>query len=185
MSTLGGIIGFLDTVGIYDVVLPFLLVFTLVFAVMERTRILGTDMVDGVEYPKRNLNSLVSFIVAFFVIASSQLVAAIIQISSQMVLVLILILFFLLLAGSFHKQSNEPFFFDKDNPWNKVMMAVVFIGIFLIFFNAIGWIDELSKFLSENWQKEWVSALIFIIFVIGFMYFITKEKSAETAKGDH
>ena len=36
-------IGFLDKLGVYDIILPFLLVFTLVFAILEKTKILGLE----------------------------------------------------------------------------------------------------------------------------------------------
>ena len=37
-----GVLSFLERFGFYDIVLPFLLVFTIVFAVLEKTKILGT-----------------------------------------------------------------------------------------------------------------------------------------------
>ena len=43
MSVFGEAIQFLAKLGIYDVVLPFLLVFTIVFAIMEKTKLLGTE----------------------------------------------------------------------------------------------------------------------------------------------
>src|SRR3989339_539361 len=43
MSVFGESIQFLAKLGIYDVVLPFLLVFTIVFSLMEKTKVLGTE----------------------------------------------------------------------------------------------------------------------------------------------
>ena len=68
------VIVFLEKLGVYDVVLPFLLVFTIVFAILEKTRVLGTDDVDGKHLPKKNLNAVVAFVMAFLVIASTSLV---------------------------------------------------------------------------------------------------------------
>ena len=39
-STFREIILFFDEVGVYDVILPFLLVFTIVYAIFEKTKIL-------------------------------------------------------------------------------------------------------------------------------------------------
>ena len=58
-----GVIVFLEKLGVYDVVLPFLLVFTIVFAILEKTRVLGTDDIDGKPWPKKNLNAVVAFVV--------------------------------------------------------------------------------------------------------------------------
>ena len=69
---------FFDQVGLYDVVLPFLLVFTLVFGVLEKSKIFGTEKTaDGKNgpYSRKNLNAMVAFCTAFFVVASAQLVS--------------------------------------------------------------------------------------------------------------
>ena len=103
----GGVISFLQSFGFYDIVLPFLLVFTIVFAVLEKTKIFGTETINGVKYTKKNINSIISFVVAFLVVASTRLVAAINEIMANVVLLVILSISFLLLIGSFFKE-DEP-----------------------------------------------------------------------------
>ncbi|MBW2999610.1 hypothetical protein KY339_02955, partial [Candidatus Woesearchaeota archaeon] len=53
-----GALDFFAEIGVYDVVLPFLLVFTIVFAVLEKTRILGVEKVRDHEYSKKPLNAV-------------------------------------------------------------------------------------------------------------------------------
>ena len=57
-SVFRGGLAFLEQVGVYDVVLPFLLAFTLVFALLEKTKILGVQKdpynKDDTKYAKRN-----------------------------------------------------------------------------------------------------------------------------------
>ena len=69
-STFREMIGFLDKIGIYDVVLPFILVFTIVFVILEKTRVLGTETIEGKPYTKKNINAMVAFVIAFFVVGS-------------------------------------------------------------------------------------------------------------------
>src|SRR3989338_6986549 len=57
------VIEFFDTIGLFDVVLPFLLVFTIVFAILEKTKVLGTEEIDGKKYTKKNLNAIASFVI--------------------------------------------------------------------------------------------------------------------------
>ena len=59
------IINFFDNIGIFDVVLPFLLVFTIVFALLERTKVFGVEDIEGKKYTKKNLNSVAAFVIAF------------------------------------------------------------------------------------------------------------------------
>ena len=63
-TVLGGTIDFLGRLGVYDVLLPFLLVFTLVFAFLEKTKVLGVEIVKdkaGNEhtYTRKNLNAII------------------------------------------------------------------------------------------------------------------------------
>ena len=81
-TILGQVIVFFRQIGIYEVVLPFLLVFAIIFAILEKTKVLGVEEVQGVKYTKKTLNSLIAFVIALIVVASSQIVAAITQISS-------------------------------------------------------------------------------------------------------
>ena len=55
-SIFRGVISFLNTLGVYDIILPFLLVFTLVFAILEKTKVLGTEKVGDKTITKKNLN---------------------------------------------------------------------------------------------------------------------------------
>ena len=71
------VIDFFNQIGLFDVVLPFLLVFTIVFAIFEKTKVLGTEKIEGHEYSKKNLNAIASFVIAFLVIAAKELVAII------------------------------------------------------------------------------------------------------------
>src|SRR3989344_7866102 len=91
-----GVITFLDELGVYDVVLPFLLVFTIVFAILEKTRVLGTEKVGDKELTKKNLDAIVAFVIAFLVIASTSLVRIINEVVANVVLVLILVISFLM-----------------------------------------------------------------------------------------
>ena len=61
-----GIIGFLEQIGIYDVILPFLLVFTIIFAILEKTKVLGTETIEGKRYTKKNINAMVAFVISFY-----------------------------------------------------------------------------------------------------------------------
>ena len=76
-SAFRNVLGFFESVGIYDVLLPFLLVFTIMFAILEKTKVLGTEVINNETVPRRNLNSLAAFSIAFFVIANQKLVAII------------------------------------------------------------------------------------------------------------
>ncbi len=181
---LQNVIQFFHTIGIYDVVLPFLLVFTITFSILERTKVLGTDVVDKVHYPKKSLNSMVSFVVAFLVIASSQLVEAITTISSQMVIVLLLAVFFLLLVGTFYAEEGGKGFKGITGWQQTVFAVIIFLAIVFIFLNALkyegdSWFNVAYEYMRVNISTPAVGSIILIILIILFVAYITKGPKKE------
>lgn len=178
-STLRGVLSFFVKIGIYDVVLPFLLIFTIVFAVLEKTKVFGTETIEGNKYPKKNLNAITAFAMAFFVIASAQLVEFITTVSSQVVVLLLASVFFLMLMGTVMKESEEGVFLDKGQ---GAFVAVMALGIVLIFLNALGWLTKIYDFLRDHWSDEWVASIILILLIVVFIGWVTKSPTKSNKK---
>ena len=179
VTPLEGVIRFFETIGIYRVVLPFLLTFTIVFALLERSKVLGSEKIGGETYPKKNLNALVAFVIAFFVVASAQLVETITTIGSHFVILLMLIIFFLMLVGSFY--THEEWEKGDLGKWVKWgFIAIIFVGIVGIFLNAIKnkvgetWLEVLIDWIEQFWTSAAVASIILLIFLILFIYWITR-----------
>jgi len=185
-SVFRGTIDFFGKLGIYDVILPFLLVFTIVFAILEKTKVFGLEEIEGKKYPKKNLDAMVAFVIAFFVVASSQLVESITQISSQVVILLLLSVFFLILVGSFARETEEGFFLPGG--LNTTFMVIMFVGIVGIFLNAIKtesgqtWLSFIMDFISTKWNTDWVASLILIGVIIGFMAYVMGSNNPKKEK---
>ncbi len=176
-----GVIELFGELGIYDVVLPFLLIFTIVFAIFEKTKILGVEKVDGTEYTKKNLNSIVAFVISFLVIASTQLVAIINQVMANIVLLLLLAVSFLLLVGVFF--TDKEFSLENFPGWLKFFMIFMFIGVVVVFLDALNWLQTIFDLFTNNWPAEWAAAIVFMAVIVGFIWFITKdEKPAKKEK---
>ena len=184
-SAFGGAIAFMDQVGIFDTVLPFLLVFTLIFAFLEKTKVLGmedykTASGKTVKMTRKNLNSMIAFVIGFFVVASTQLVALISELTAKIVLVILLVFSFLLTVGSFHKETDESFYLQK--PWSTVFQVIAFLAIGLIFLDSLGWLNLVIDFISGTWNNEATASLVLIAVIVGFIFFITWDKKP---KHDH
>lgn len=183
-SVFRGIISFFDKIGVYDVVLPFLLVFTIVFAILEKTKVLGTVKIGDQTYTQKNLNAMAAFVVSFLVIASSKLVEIITNVSSQMVVLLLASVFFLLLVGSFYKEG-EPVFLEKG--WKSVFMIIMFIGIVIIFLQAIPtstgqpWLEWFLEYLGAHWSSTAVGSIILLVGIIIFIGWVTGSPAGSSA----
>ncbi|MGM5479938.1 MAG: hypothetical protein ACQESC_00590 [Nanobdellota archaeon] len=178
-TVLGNAIDFLASIGIYDIILPFLLVFTLLFAFLEKTRILGVEIVtdkSGEEhtFTRKNLNSIVAFTAAFFVIASSQLVRIISEVLANTIILIVAGVSFMLAAGVIHTGNEEMKLTGK---WEKGYKIFSLVGIGLILLNALGWLDKIYQFLITHWDSNYFSIIIFVGLFGWFMYWITSSNS--------
>lgn len=189
-TVLGNVIDFFHRLGVYDVLLPFLLVFTVMFAILEKTKLFGVEGDKG-QYTKKNLNAMVSFVTAFLVVASSQLVAVITQVSAQIIVLLLLIVFFLMLVGTFYKKEDiEKKGVSLKGTWKIGFMVFIAICLILIFLNAIEtadgdtWLEIFWWWLAGAATDPSVGAIILIIVLIIFMLWVIKpSKESESEKG--
>jgi len=171
-SVFRGVIEFFVRLGIYDIVLPFLLVFTIVFAIMEKTKVLGLE--NG--HTKKNLNSMVAFVVAFLVVASSRLVAIINETMANMVLLLLMSVCFLILIGSFMKETKEGVFLTGK--WMTLFSIIMFVGLVFIFMNALGWLEPMWAYMVSNYDSTVVASILLVAGIVGFIYWISNEPKA-------
>ncbi|HLD39845.1 MAG TPA: hypothetical protein VJB13_01770 [Candidatus Nanoarchaeia archaeon] len=170
-SAFRGMISLLNKLGVYDVILPFLLVFTIIFAILEKTRIFGVEKISGHDMGKKNINAMVAFVIAFLVIASTKLVGIINEVMANVVLLIILGVCFLLLVGVFF--GDKEFNSMKELPvLTQILIYLMAIGLIVIFLNALGWLQYIFD-LFENINADWAASLIFIVVIIGFIVWIT------------
>jgi hypothetical protein len=171
------IIDFFANIGVFDVVLPFLLVFTVVFALLERTKVFGMEKIEGKEYTKKNLNSAAAFVIAFLVVASSELVEIITDVSSKFVVLLFGIVLFLLLVGSFFKEEPHGVFLEGG--WKTTFMVIVFIVLIFIFLDALNVLGDVFDFLQGTNRGELVGSVLLMALIIMFIVYVTKERQSQ------
>ena len=171
------IISFFDNIGIFDVVLPFLLVFTIVFALLERTKVFGVEEIEGKKYTKKNLNSVAAFVIAFLVVASSRLVEIITAVSSNFVVLLFLVVLFLLLVGSFFQEKPEGVFLEGG--WKTLFMVIVFIVLIFIFLDALNLLEDTFGFLSGTDRGEVVGSVFLLVLIVLFVAYVTKDRKVD------
>jgi hypothetical protein len=177
-SPLANSIQFLIDFGFFDVILPFILVFTISFAIFEKTKVFGTKD----EQMKRNINAMVSFVIALVVVATPKIIG-VIQVSlPQVALFLIVIIAFMMLAGSF--MSGDKEFSFKDTGWGGFLTFVVFFGVLAIFLNALDWLEGIIDYVKFYWTDTLIVSLIFLAIVVGVIMYVVKDpKKGEIANG--
>ncbi len=96
----------LEGMGFFDVFLPFLLVFTIIYAILEKTFLFGKNPDQS---PKSNINLIVALIIGLIVVVQTDLTFLINQYLSKMALFIIIALIFILTLGVFGGKPEEGF----------------------------------------------------------------------------
>lgn len=173
VSPLGNAIQFLENFGFFDVLLPFLLVFTVVFGILEKTRIFGSEKdKDGMEHPKQNINSMIAFVIGLFVVVTPKLVRGIQVSLPQIAFILIALVSFMLLAGSI--VSSGEFSFEKRTGWRVTLTLLLFISILAIFLNAVDWLDPVLDYIADRWKDTFIVSIVFLGIIIGTIFYVVR-----------
>jgi len=178
-SAFRNVLDLMNRIGLYDVVLPFLLVFTVVFAVLEKTKIFGTVKRDDVETTKKNLDAIVAFVIAFFVVASARLVEIITDVSSNIVLMMLFSFFFLILVGMLIQSEKG---IELQGGWKVLFYVLTFVALIIIFLGALGWLPIIGHYLGSFWDTEFVAGLILLLISVGFIYLVVGGSPKKSSK---
>jgi len=161
----------LESFGLMDVLIPFLLIFTVVFAALRQTKILGDE---------KKFHVIIALAMAFAVVvphvlgkypAGKDIVVIINQALPNVSVVLIAILMVLIILGIFGANINLAG--SPVGGW-MIVVAVVVVGI--IFGNAAGWfqLPGWLNFMAEPTTRAFIIILLIFGVIIAF---ITSEQS--------
>jgi len=168
-STLGNALEFFRDFGVFDVILPFLLVFTVVFAILQKTKILGDN--------KPNLDAMVAFVIGMLVVAATKVVSLINDSLPQVMILVVVGLSFLLMLGIF-ANPGKSFFDGMEGKFKYGLMAVFSVAVILIFIanirldNGKSWLEYGFSYLVNYWNGAVVGSIILLIIVILAIFFV-------------
>ena len=139
-----------------EMLLPFLLVFVVVFAILQKSKILG----DG----KAQIDAMVSLVIGLLLIGLPQPRNIIVGIMPWMAVGVAVILVFLILYGFVAGDLSEA------KPWMKVtfgILAGIFTIVIVLYVSGLGNII-LDWFSGAGSSDIWVNAVM-ILLIIGAM----------------
>lgn len=179
-SMLREIIEFFGRLGIYDVILPFLLVFSISFAILEKTRIFGTIKIEGEEYTRKSYNSIVAFCLGFMVIASTRLVAIINEGLARVAIIIVSFVSFMIAIGVFYGEKEDIFGDEGVKKLRPMFIGLTLVAVILIMLSVLetdsgySWLEISFGFIALNWDSNAVGSIFLLALLLGFMYWITK-----------
>ncbi len=151
---------FLYDLGLFDVVLPFILVFTVVFAILEKTKILGQEK----DKPRTKLNSIIALCLGLLTVGVLELTNAITMLSQYMAFAFVGVMLLAMLAAFLSSQKIE----------NKTFGVVV--GIIALGLLAVLALPVQGLFIMR-WLRDIIPWLIIILFFLGVIWYIMHTKT--------
>ena len=172
----------LENMGIVDVIMPFILIFTIIFAVLQRTKILGKDE-EG--KPRKNFNVIISLVMALAVVIPHvtgrypyglSVVDIINEALPNVALVAVIIVMILLIIGVFGKELDIG-----GSSFGGIFVILAFLVILFIFGTSAGWFDNNLPSWLYFLQDPQLQALVVTLLVFGIViWLITKEDKPKT-----
>ena len=161
------VITFLEKIGLTTVIIPFALVFVILFSVLQKTKILGKELNGD---PKTKINAVVALVFGLLVVAYADTVNVVNRIA-QYGTVLIIVGFIVVIVFSF---SGFPKM-AKTKLWRTIGFFI--FGIFVLY--------VLGAFEYLDWSKAQTNLIVPAIAIIAFiitMYLILKPAQKEPPK---
>ncbi len=173
------IIETLKNIHFYDVILPFILVYAIVFAILEKSGIFAKKDNDGkdlLEGQTKNINSIIAFVFGLFVVASIQTVLFIESFIVNITIFIIFILVVLVLLGFIFGDKYGELLDNKYVKWTVAgVVLLVATAVLITILGVWDWVKD--KWDNTSFGGSGTSdtfTTILIILALGFvMYWIS------------
>ena len=160
---------------IVEVILPFVLIFTIVFGVLQKSKIFGDK--------KKQIDAIVALVIGLFVISFAKAIGIIVQLSAFLAVALVVVIVFLLLVGAFTKEG------DVDKVFSNSMRKLIGIPVIIAFFIAVIYIAGIWDYILEKnfffgEGSNVFGTVIFIVIIVGTIWFVMRETKIEKDEKD-
>ena len=176
------VLALLQTFGFFRVVLPFLLVFAIIYAILMKTGVLGA----ADKTSTKTISAIVALVFGFFFIAYTPVVDAIATLLPQASFLLVIIVLLLMVLAMFN--INLETAFQQPNRWMWLIGGIVAIIFIAMAGSALGpsvpALYAFSQFvggtISLDIPAETQAFMVALAIIVGFigviLYAVTQSK---------
>jgi peptidoglycan/LPS O-acetylase OafA/YrhL len=144
----------MEQIGFTQVVLPFIIVFIIVFGTLQKTKVLG---VDSTGRPRANYNAMVALVLAFFVLVMAKTMTAIHWFTRYAVVLVVAFVFIGMLFALVGMQQR----------YKGVMMFIALILVSFVFLQALAY----AGIIDPGFVTTFAIPLLVAAFILGLGYF--------------
>ncbi len=171
---------FAGEIGFFDTIIPFVLVFALIYGILRFTKILG----DPDEKRTNAINVVIAFAISFLVIATTNIVQMINEFVPNTALLLVIALMLLLLLGFAGFKTQD--YLGNQKTGAKIIagvLVVIFVGVLFYTFgwNILSYVNVDPTNIASIFTSEVINLIIGLALLIGLpllvVIYVTKSKS--------
>ncbi len=149
-------------------VYPFLIIFAIVFGILEKTKLFGSD--------KKQLNAIVAFVVGIIFVSAVE-PKLIVENLVMFLSVAIVIVFVVLLIWGF-ATGSEPKFENTAVKIIVIVVAIIAVTIFLFIVTGI-WDTVIDTLFEQSWSEGvWTNIIFILVIAAALALMIGKSKSS-------
>ena len=154
----------LQSSGLYEIALPFLLIFVIVFAILEKTKLFGND--------KSNINAIIAVILGLLIVNQFEIVDRLNLFLPKVSLFIVVAVMFLILLGVFGANVSTGFSGILLGLAAIVSLLVIYWGLT----PTLG-LDTFGPYWLESWIYDNSSTLIFLVILGIIIWAVIKKPS--------
>ena len=151
----------LQAIGVYDYLLPFLLIFAIIFAVLEKLAIFGRE--PGTQKPRTNINMVISLILGLLVASQPEITYIINSFLPKVSLFILVALMFLIIAGMFGAKTEN---------WSGIALPIALVICIIAIIWALSGGSSLSLpywLRPDSRDRAWIILIATVVLVIAYI----------------
>jgi len=180
------IITLLNNIGFFNVILPFLLVYAIMYGILSKYKILGDPFAEGDKgKTTRSLISIVSAATGFFIVASSNVVLSLKILIPYIVLFLLTVFFLILAISPFLQKEEKSGEIQIGNRTRTILLASTIIIFTLMIIFILGLYNYINLSLTStviSSLQTYIETIVVLAIMLGIAYWAVKPEKGQQSE---
>jgi len=183
-------IALLNNLGFFNVILPFLLVYAMMYGILSKYKILGDPFAEGDKGKvTRSLISLISASTGFFIVGSANVVLSLRTLIPYIVLFLLTVFFLILAISPFLQREEKSGEIQIGNRARLILLTSAIIIFTLIAIFTLGLYNYIASVATSaattsvlSSLEPFIETIIILAMIFGIAYWAIKPSKGQKSE---
>ena len=183
-------IALLNNLGFFNVILPFLLVYAVMYGILSNYKILGDPFAEGDKGKvTRSLISIVSAATGFFIVGSANVVLSLRTLIPYIVLFLLTVFFLILAISPFLQREEKSGEIQIGNRTRIILLTFTIIIFTLIVIFTLGLFNYIASAASSaatssvlSSLQPFIETIVILVVMFGIAYWAIKPSKGQKSE---